>query len=415
MSAGIAIRTESHQLNDELLWQLCHDAKNLYNQALYLIRDQYINHKKYIGYREVYELIKHEDCYLKLASQAAQSVLRRLDCNWKSFFALRKKEIKSHISEEDSKVRIPKYKHKDGHFVWEYAGPKLSVRDNVITIPKTKYKIRTKHAGNKIVWLRIIPKNDRVTIEIIYEKNIEANENLKLGKTIGIDIGINNLMAIASNENDRSCLVNGRPLKSMSHYYNKKLARLKRTCKITSGKDTSKQIRALHRKRNNKINHFMHCASKLAVEYCIAHNVSNIAIGHNKGWKNKCNIGKHNNQTFCQIPMNRLISLIEYKAAAIGIVVTVVEESYTSKADHLLWESMTHLAKRSGKRTSRGMFKSGSGIKLNSDINGAYGMLRKINAVDERFFESIVDTGHVVWPLKLNVVCDNRETIFHKS
>lgn len=329
-----------------------------------------------------------------MASQAAQSVLRRLDCNFKSFFSSVKK---------GTHAKIPKYKDKNGYFIWEYAGSKISIRNNAITIPKTKYKIRTKLKDEKILWLRIVPQNDKISVEICYEKNTETNYELKHGKTVGIDIGINNLMAMSSNENDRSCLVNGRPLKSMSHYYNSKLAKMKKVCKITSGKNTSRLIKALHRKRNNKVGDYMHKASRLLINYCIENRVSRIVIGCNKEWKKKCNLGKRHNQSFCQIPTGKLISMIEYKAHDAGILVEITEESYTSKTDHLLFEEMKHLDTRLGKRIKRGMFKSGSGILLNADINGAYGMLRKKNAVDERFFKSIVDTGHVVWPLKLNV------------
>ena len=46
-------------------------------------------------------------------------------------------------------------------------------------------------------------------------------------KTAGIDVGLNNLAAVTSNQTGfRSLLVNGRPLKSINQHYNQERARL---------------------------------------------------------------------------------------------------------------------------------------------------------------------------------------------
>lgn len=78
-----------------------------------------------------------------------------------------------------------------------------------------------------------------------------------------------------------------------------------------------------------------------------------------------------------------------------------VEESYTSKCDHLVAEEMCHHEKYMGKRVKRGMFKSSCGKKLNADINGAIGMLRKANAFSDAGLASLRDRGDVVSPLVL--------------
>ena len=56
----------------------------------------------------------------------------------------------------------------------------------------------------------------------------------------------------------------------------------------------------------------------------------------------------YNNQNFVQISFSSLIQKIQYKA----------EESYTSKIDYLVLESMEHHEKYLGKRIKRGLFKS---------------------------------------------------------
>lgn len=54
-----------------------------------------------------------------------------------------------------------------------------------------------------------------------------------------------------------------------------------------------------------------------------------------------------------------------------------------------------------GKRVKRGLFKSSCGKVLNADINGAIGILRKVNAVSDADFIGLRDRGDVVSPLVL--------------
>ncbi|MCQ6276783.1 transposase [Bacillus sp. V3B] len=96
-------------------------------------------------------------------------------------------------------------------------------------------------------------------------------------------------------------------------------------------------------------------------------------------------MGKKNNQNFVQIPHSVLIELITYKANSAGISVIVTEESYTSKASFLdedpiptyqSGDKKRHIF--SGKRMSRGLYRSKSHILINADVNGAANILRKV-------------------------------------
>ena len=118
---------------------------------------------------------------------------------------------------------------------------------------------------------------------------------------------------------------------------------------------------------------------------CIENKVEKIIIGHNKGWKQECNIGKTNTQNFVQIPHNRLYNLIQYKAEAEGIQVILQEESYTSKASYLDKDAIPAYNPEeenkkysfSGKRIHRGLYNSADGTLLNADVNGAANIYRK--------------------------------------
>ena len=63
----------------------------------------------------------------------------------------------------------------------------------------------------------------------------------------------------------------------------------------------------------------------------------------NKNWKQNINLGKKNNQKFVDIPFSSLVDKISYKAKLVGIDVKITEESYTSKVDHLAFETLENM------------------------------------------------------------------------
>src|SRR5258708_31662227 len=88
-------------------------------------------------------------------------------------------------------------------------------------------------------------------------------------------------------------------------------------------------------KRNRRIDHYMHTASKRIIDLLVKEGIGTLVIGKNDAWKQEANMGKRNNQNFVQIPHARFISMLTYKAELVGIRVEVTEESYTSKASLL--------------------------------------------------------------------------------
>ena len=184
----------------------------------------------------------------------------------------------------------------------------------------------------------------------------------------------------------------------MNQFYNKKLAEMKSHLEICNSKKTSKRVEKLTYRRNNKIDYYFHCISKKIIDLCLAKKIGNIVIGHNSNWKQKCNMRKDNNQNFVCIPFNKLISMIQYKGEFQGIDVIIVEESYTSKCDHLANEEMRYHEQYLGRRTKRGWFKSSTGRALNADINGAVGIIRKRNGFSDAQILSLRDRGDVVSP-----------------
>ena len=232
----------------------------------------------------------------------------------------------------------------------------------------------------------------------------EPCQDLDFKSAVGIDIGLNNLCAITSNDRSLSYVVKGGPVKSLNQFYNKTVGRLKSDLeKFNRGQKTSRRIQRLNLKRKNKIEDYLHKASKRIINLCVDQKIGRIIIGHNKGWKQEIELGKRTNQNFVQIPFNRLIDMIRYKGEEKGICVETVEESYTSKVDHMSLEPLCRQEVYSGQRVKRGLFKSGTGKVLNADINGAVGILRKVNAILDEQLLLLQDRGDVVSPEVLKV------------
>ncbi|HEY7122946.1 MAG TPA: hypothetical protein VH540_03245 [Ktedonobacterales bacterium] len=86
-------------------------AKNLYNAALYLVRQSFIFDHRYLGYRAVYHQMKRHEAYQALPAKVAQQVLRLLDKNWQSYFTACV-AYREDPSKFVGRPKLPRYKHK---------------------------------------------------------------------------------------------------------------------------------------------------------------------------------------------------------------------------------------------------------------------------------------------------------------
>jgi len=156
---------------------------------------------------------------------------------------------------------------------------------------------------------------------------------------------------------------------------------------------------ALTRKRNHKIDDYMHKASKYVIEYAISMGTNTIVIGNNKEWKQASKLSKIVNQSFVGIPQKRFIEMIQYKAQDIGLNVILQEESYTSVTSFLDREEPVKANYNKARRITRGMFISDRGIRINADVNGSYQILMKV--FPNAFAEGI--EGVALHPVRVNV------------
>jgi putative transposase len=350
-------------------------AKNLYNAANYLMRQSFIHYNQYLNYYHLHAQMKGHEAYQALPRKVSQQVLRMLVQNWQGFFAA----LKAYHT-DPAKFRkrpgLPHYLDKtDGRYVLVYTIQALSkpaLKRGLIVPSGLAIEVRTRQTH--VVQLRIVPKAQFYVVEVVYEKDVQpaaVDPNL----VAGIDVGLNNLAAIASNKPGFvPVLVNGRPAKYINQGYNKRRAELQ--AKLGQPRRT-KRMERLTTRRTRQINHYLHTHSRRIIEILVQEGIGVLIIGKNDGWKQEISIGKRNNQNFVQVPHARFIEMLSYKAELMGIQVILINENHTSKCSFLDDEPVQHQERYAGRRIARGLFRASDGRLINADVNGAYNIIRK--------------------------------------
>lgn len=382
-------------------------SKNLYNAALYEIRQSFIFTGKYLNYHEVQRRMQSHEAYKSLPAKVSQQILMMLDRNWKSFF-----EALEAYHEDPSKFqgrpKVPKYKHKtQGRNILVYtiqAIGKKGLKQGRIQPSMLPIEITTRQRA--INQVRIVPRIGFYVVEVVYEQE-QPKSAVDPAYYAGVDIGMNNLVALTSNKPGFvPVIVNGRPVKSVNQFYNKRKAELQ---KFLGKTGTTKRMERLTNKRNRRIDHYMHTASRWLIEDLVAEGIGTLCIGKNNGWKQEANMGRRTNQNFVNIPHARFIAMLTYKAELAGIRVILTEESYTSQASFLdrdplpVWKANDDTKYTfSGKRVKRGLYRAADGTRINADCNGSSNIIRKV--APDAFDAKGVEDGKRVVPLVVHPV-----------
>lgn len=281
-----------------------------------------------------------------------------------------------------------------------------------LTLSTQKTKKKPAFKGN-FVEVRLVPKTGCFNVEIVYDDGLEDWRIPDKGLGASIDIGLDNLAMITlSDPKVQPIAINGKPLKSINQWANKQNAKYRSL--LAAGQDTSNRLQSIWRKRNNQVSDFLHKATKRVVDELDDIGVTCVAIGKNIGWKDSINIGRKNNQKFGTVPHAKFIDMLTRKLEAVGITVKVDEESYTSKASFLDWDSIptwqpgkAEKHRFSGKRIKTKSYRAKDGSLINADVNGSFNIGRKVipNYFGE-MLKSIVeqDRGSVVaFPRRINL------------
>lgn len=390
---------ERHIIKDNRFEDICQKSGLLYNYVLYLVRQGIFSGNYLKEYGLSTKLGKENQFdFRNLPSSVSQQVVKQVFQNIRSWINL-KKDYKKNPSKYNSRPKLPKYKKGKKQNMLVFTTSACKIKNGYIHFAKNIAKpIKTNIGDNKLCQVRIIPQTTCYVIEVIYEKK-EIDLGLNKSNILSIDLGLNNLCTCINNAGVRPFIINGKIIKSFNQWYNKKRAKWMNFIK---DKGTSKRLKWLNNRRNFWIEDKIHKISRWIINFCIKHNIGTIVIGLNKGWKQEVELGKRLNQKFVEIPFSKLINKITYKGRLVGIDVQTTEESYTSKVDHLAFESLKKHDIYLGKRKKRGLFQSSIGKLLNADVNGAIGIGRKV--FGDSYVSKIIDSGLAFNPVRVNVL-----------
>ena len=462
-------------------------CKKAYNVALANIKKNYELNKTYIDKYDNYEMLKDHEVSLWLNSEVFQKTIYSANEAYESYFNLLKYQKDNNL---EITAKEPGYIKGYYPITFSYLGKKMEKGKRIFNIPLSvpfkqflreiapDIKILEKYinpsmlelpdeyfislsiprylTNKKIKEVSIIPLFNGKKFEIAYTYLDE--EEIKESKgdtTLAIDLGVNNLAACVTTKGN-SFIIDGKRLKSMNQYYNKKMAKLKienqyvlrknknpltgeliylkDLRKNLSEKESYKKImtkRMVHlmEKRDNKIKCYFYKSSKMIINYCLENNINRIVIGKSEDFQNKGfvlskeyyakdNYSKHiekemvkkNNQNFLMIPFGKLINRIEYLCSKNGIECIIQEESYTSASSFFDLDYLPIYSKGknkeytfSGERIKRGLYKTKEGKCINADINGALNIYRKSSVCDINTIEYLLRRG-VNTPKRLQVI-----------
>lgn len=392
---------ERHIIKDNRLEDICLKSGLLYNYVLYLVRQGIFN-KEYLKEYDLSTKLCRENQvdFRNLPNHVSQQVIKQVFQNIKSWIKLRKDFDKNPGKYDNHRPHLPKYKKGKKQNIVVFTTSSCRVKDDgyIHFVKNVVEPIKTNVKKDELKQVRIVPQATCYVVEVIYERK-EIDLNINKDNFLSIDLGLNNLCSCISNVGVRPFIINGKVIKSLNRWYNKKKARL---MSYVSDKGTSRKIRRISLYRNCWIDDKIHKISRYIVNFCASNNIGRIIVGLNKEWKQEINIGKRNNQHFVSIPHSKLIDKIMYKAKLLGIEVVTHEESYTSKIDHLAFEPLKKQDDYLGRRKKRGLFQSSIGKLINADINGAVGIARKV--IGDSCVNMIVGSGFAFNPIRLNIL-----------
>ncbi|WP_304755237.1 RNA-guided endonuclease InsQ/TnpB family protein, partial [Dubosiella newyorkensis] len=258
-----------------VLDEYAHKANNVYNQALYRVR-QALFDGRWMTYSQLDKSLKksrdQKDCMIYSSMNSVHLVQQILRCvsdtmsSWKKARdAYRKAPHKF-----TGRPKLPGYHMKGGRSTIFIDNQTAKLRKGgYVEIPVLdNFRIELQHKDTTAIQqVRIIPQHGRFIVEVVYRTNKEIAYKPDNGRYLSIDPGLDNAFALASNvEGFQPVLINGRPIKALNQYYNKERARLYQTHDLSNQPRSSRRLDRLEFFRDQKIDRFAHEASRRIVD-----------------------------------------------------------------------------------------------------------------------------------------------------
>ena len=332
------LRLRPTKEQEKALLDLCEMSAVLWNKL------NYIRRQSFFGGR-----FEWEECVAELYNEfkpiigaaTAQQIIRKNDSAWRSFFSLLKLKGEGSLPPHIHNISPPRY--------WK--DRKTAKRRLMTVIRNDIYRIEEER---KKKWL-VLPKGLRVGVtgsirwkgkqgrlEIFYDDLMGrwyAHQSVEVDQprhTISprkafVDLGVTNIIT-AWIEGEKQCVAfSGKPLLSDWWYWKRKISEHQSELKRVNGRNTSKRLRKLYRKRQRRFRHAINTIVYCFVRLCLEKGVSEIIVGDvthirdNNDKGNKINAIIHNFWSFRYI-----VERLKTTAENFGISVSVVSGRGTS-------------------------------------------------------------------------------------
>ena len=386
------------QDTEAVLEFICSEANKLTNCTIYYCRQMFFKAHKYVSNYELDEIMKNNLHFKALRSAVAQQACHKVGESFKSYRKLAQLYREGKLQDKPS---LPKYRKRNGLTVVSYPARWLKLVDGQIKFSLGK-QLRAWFGIDNFVLpmpsnldfkdikeVRILPRNKCFYAEFVYRQK-EVKTQLNIANVLGLDPGLGNLVTGVSTTG-KSFIIDGKKIKSMNQWYNKKVAQLKKSKPQAYWDD---ELASLSEKRNRQFRDIRNKIARFIINWCLANDIGTIIHGWNQGIKNGSGMSKKVNQEFVTIPNAAIKDRIEQLAIQHGIEFLTTEESYTSQSNFLNNDELPtygEIPKREHKFTGkrgqkikgklnnlgRGGYLTDDGIWLNSDCVGAANIIRK--------------------------------------
>lgn len=321
---------------ERVLFSICEMPAVLWNKLNYIRRRAFFEGR--FDWREgVDELYKE---FKKiLGSATTQQIMRKNNEAWRSFFALLKLQkqgkLPSHIR------RIPPSRY------WK---DRLTDRRKLMTAIRNDC-YRTEEVNGK-KWLVFRGLRIRITgsirrrgkqgrLEIFYDdltgrwyvyQSVEVSQPRTTSpKKAFIDVGVINIITAWIEGEKQAIAFSGKPLLSGWWYWTKKIAKHQSQLKKVNGKNISKKLRKLYRRRKLRFRNAINTIIHRFVKLCHSKGVGEIVVGDVTGIRENNDKGRKINAMIHNLWSFRyILERLKMTAENSGIGVKLVKEANTS-------------------------------------------------------------------------------------
>jgi len=370
---------------EDTLKNICYMSAVLWNKLNYVRRQMFFK-KCFRWNRGVDEL--YNNFKMILGSAVTQEIIRKNDEAWRSFFKL-KRMIKEHrLPQNIKKVGPPGY--------WK---DRKSGKKRLMTVLRCDTYNIIKEDGRR--YLIILPRRLGIKIRVAgsfkwhgKQGRLEIYYDELTGRWYGhqsvsviiqprhttspkrafVDLGVINIITAWVEDEIQPIAFSGRPLLADWYYWSNKISYYQSIAKKVNGKDTTRRIKRLYRKRKRRFRDRINKIVKKFIDICVSKNVSEIVCGDLRGIRESCGKGsgskKRNKIVNNFWSYHYIIDRIKTTAENNGIKVRLIDESNTS--------SYCPICGIRGSRIYRGLFYCKKcGKKMNADVVGALNIARK--------------------------------------